>query len=168
MLVKAFRSDRGGEFTSKEFNSFCETFGIKHQLTTPQRQQQNAVTERKNRKMTNMARIMLKQKSLPSELWVDVVATIVYVLNWSITSALEKKSQYEPLTGQRPNVDHLKVFSCMCFTLVDQQIQKKMDAKSMKRVFIGYCKESKAYRCLNPVIRRVYVSRDITFFEAKS
>ncbi|KHN28513.1 Retrovirus-related Pol polyprotein from transposon TNT 1-94, partial [Glycine soja] len=28
-VIKALRSDRGGEFTSKEFNEFCEKYGIR-------------------------------------------------------------------------------------------------------------------------------------------
>ncbi|XP_073223450.1 uncharacterized protein [Cicer arietinum] len=33
--IKALRSDRGGEFTSKEFNEFYATDGIRHPLTVP-------------------------------------------------------------------------------------------------------------------------------------
>lgn len=33
--IKVLRSDRGGEYTSNEFNSFCESFGIKRELTVP-------------------------------------------------------------------------------------------------------------------------------------
>ena len=33
LKIKCLRSDRGGEFTSSEFNSFCEEHGIKRQLS---------------------------------------------------------------------------------------------------------------------------------------
>ena len=33
--IKAMRSDRGGEFTSKEFLEFCEANGIRRPLTVP-------------------------------------------------------------------------------------------------------------------------------------
>ena len=36
-------SDRGGEFTSEEFKSFCDKSGIKKQLTAPYTPQQNGV-----------------------------------------------------------------------------------------------------------------------------
>ena len=33
--IKILRTDNGGEFTSREFNSFCEIEGIQRQLTVP-------------------------------------------------------------------------------------------------------------------------------------
>ena len=33
--IKALRSDKGGEFTSKKFNEFFEIRGIRHSLTVP-------------------------------------------------------------------------------------------------------------------------------------
>ena len=47
--IKAMRSDRGGEFTSNEFNEFCEENRIRRPLTLPYSPQQNGVAERKNR-----------------------------------------------------------------------------------------------------------------------
>ena len=43
--IKCLRTDRGGEFTSLEFNKFCEQNGIKRQLTTAYTPQQNGVAE---------------------------------------------------------------------------------------------------------------------------
>ena len=47
--LKCARSDRGGEFLSKEFNLYCEENGILRQLTSPYTPQQNGVVERRNR-----------------------------------------------------------------------------------------------------------------------
>jgi transposase InsO family protein len=47
--IKILRSDNGGEYTSKEFVSFCRDVGIKRELTTPYNPQQNGVAEKKNR-----------------------------------------------------------------------------------------------------------------------
>ena len=33
--IKCLRSNRGGEFTSREFNIFCEANGIKRHIFTP-------------------------------------------------------------------------------------------------------------------------------------
>ncbi|KAF7113243.1 hypothetical protein RHSIM_RhsimUnG0146100 [Rhododendron simsii] len=57
------RSDRGGEFTSNEFNDFCEENGICRPLTLPYSPQQNGVVERKNRSILNVARMPEQKRS---------------------------------------------------------------------------------------------------------
>lgn len=47
--IKFLRSNRGGQFTSNEYEKFCENHGIMRHLSTPRTPQQNGVVERKNR-----------------------------------------------------------------------------------------------------------------------
>jgi hypothetical protein len=63
--IKGLRTDRGGEFTSKEFAEFCELHGIKRQLTAAYTPQQNGVAERKNRTIMNMVRSLLNSRKVP-------------------------------------------------------------------------------------------------------
>jgi len=51
--IVCLRTDRGGEFTSKEFTDFCTHQGISRQLTAAYTPQQNGVAERKNRTIMN-------------------------------------------------------------------------------------------------------------------
>jgi hypothetical protein len=46
--LRAFRSDRGGEFTSAKFAGHCAEHGVRRQLTTPYTTQQNCVVEQRN------------------------------------------------------------------------------------------------------------------------
>lgn len=46
--ICCLRTDRGGEFTSIEFDKFCSMNGVKRQLTAAYTPQQNGVVERKN------------------------------------------------------------------------------------------------------------------------
>ncbi len=48
LKVQVLRTNRGGEFTSHEFNIFCEKHEIKMQFTTTNSPHQNGVGERKN------------------------------------------------------------------------------------------------------------------------
>ncbi|XP_048491792.1 retrovirus-related Pol polyprotein from transposon TNT 1-94 isoform X1 [Beta vulgaris subsp. vulgaris] len=57
--IKALRTDRGGEFTSNEFNKCFEDHGIRRSLTVPRTPQQNGVAKRKNRTILNRARLDL-------------------------------------------------------------------------------------------------------------
>jgi transposase InsO family protein len=46
--ICCLRTDRGGEFTSNEFNTFCKDNGISRQLIAAYTPQQNGVAESKN------------------------------------------------------------------------------------------------------------------------
>lgn len=46
--IKVFRTDRGGEFMSNQFKSYCEENGIVRHFTAPYSPQQNGVVERRN------------------------------------------------------------------------------------------------------------------------
>ena len=69
--IKALRIARGGEFTSNEFNKFCEVHGICRPLIVSRTPQQNGVAERKNRTILIMARSMLKNK-MPKDFLAEV------------------------------------------------------------------------------------------------
>ena len=62
--MKCLRSNNGGEFTSKEFNHYCEEHGIKRQFLASRKPQQNGVAERKNKIVLEMARTMLNDSKL--------------------------------------------------------------------------------------------------------
>lgn len=119
--VKALRTYRGGEFTSGDFQAYCEAHGIKRQLTTPHSPQQNGVVERRNRTVVEMSRCMLKQRNLPTNLWGEAVAAAIYTLNRSSTRALKKTTSYEALMGVKPSVHHLRTFGCLVFVLSTTQ-----------------------------------------------
>jgi transposase InsO family protein len=46
--IKFFRSDNGGDFTSKKFMDYCNSHGIKRQFFIARTPQHNEVVERKN------------------------------------------------------------------------------------------------------------------------
>jgi hypothetical protein len=64
--LRAFRTDRGGEFNSRAFVDFCDEHGIKHSTTTPYTPQQNGVVERRNQTVVEMAHCLLKSMKVPS------------------------------------------------------------------------------------------------------
>jgi hypothetical protein len=64
LKIKCLQSDNGGDFTSNEFEKFCEMHGIKRQFLVARTPQQNGVAERKNRTVQEMARTMLNDSKL--------------------------------------------------------------------------------------------------------
>ena len=53
--LKYLRSDRGGEFKSKEFEMFYNDKGIKRQTSSPRTPPQNGIVERRNRSVMDYA-----------------------------------------------------------------------------------------------------------------
>lgn len=86
--IKCLRTDRGGEFTSQEFNNFCKENGIKRQLMAAYTPQQNRVAERKNRTVMNMVRSLLFERRVPKTFWPEAVNWTVHILNRSPTLAI--------------------------------------------------------------------------------
>ena len=131
------RSDRGGEFLSEEFKTYCVENGIQRQLTAPYTPEQNGVAERKNRTVVEMARSLLKEKDLPNYFWAEAVATSVHLLNISPTKAVQNITPFEAWKGMKPSMSYLKVFGCIAYSMIYSQNRQKLDDKSVKCIFIG-------------------------------
>ncbi|GJX78233.1 ribonuclease H-like domain-containing protein [Tanacetum coccineum] len=82
----------GTEFVNRNMIKFCNEHGIIHQTFCAYTPQQNGIAERKHRHLLNVAR------------------TPSYVLSG--------KSRYEMIFKHEPNLSHLKVFGCLCFSTV--------------------------------------------------
>lgn len=63
----------------------------------------------------------LKAMMMLMEFWTEAMATVVHILNHSITMANENQTPYEVLKGSKPSVNHLKIFGCLTNSLVDSQ-----------------------------------------------
>lgn len=112
--VKSFCMDKGGEICSNDFLAYYENYGIYRQFTAPYTPQQNGVDERRNRTVIDVARSFLKTMKLPSFLWEEAVLHSIYVLNRLPTRALSGKTLYEVWTRMKPNLEHKRVFRCVC------------------------------------------------------
>jgi transposase InsO family protein len=77
-LIKKLRSDRGGEYKTKEFEKFCEDIGLERQLTTRYTLEQNGLAERKNRSIVEMTRTMVNEKGLPLIFWAEATYIAIY------------------------------------------------------------------------------------------
>ncbi|MCO5568549.1 hypothetical protein L7F22_022248 [Adiantum nelumboides] len=163
--VQTLRTDRGGEYMSGAFKDFLGKKGIKHQCTMPYTPQQNGVAERKNRSLMEMARCMLKAKSLPHKLWMEAVACAAHVLNRCPTRALKTITLYESWYDRKPSVNCLRVFGCLAYAHIPQQLRGKLDDKAVKCIFVGYSSGSKGYRLYNPATNKIFESRDVIFAE---
>ena len=168
LKLKTFRTDRGGEFTSTEFNTFCDENGIIRHLTAPYTPQQNGVVERRNRTLMEMTRSLLKAMKIPNDMWGEAVRHSTYLINRVPTKALQGQTPYECFTFKKPNIEHLRVFGCVAYAKITGPHLKKLDDRSRTVINLGTEPGSKAYRLYDPITKKVFVSRDVVFDEKKA
>ena len=66
--IKTLRTHNGGEYTSKEFESFWKEARIKKELTTSYNPQENGVAEKKNMTIMEAMKTMTHDQDLPIHL----------------------------------------------------------------------------------------------------
>ena len=165
LKVKKIRSDNGSEFKNLQVEEFLEEEGIKHEFSAPYTPQQNGVVERKNRTLIDMARTMLGEFKTPERFWSEAVNTACHAINRVYLHRLLKKTSYELLTGNKPNVSYFRVFGSKCYILVKKGRNSKFAPKAVEGFLLGYDSNTKAYRVFNKSSGLVEVSSDVVFDE---
>jgi hypothetical protein len=165
LKVMKIRSDNGSEFKNLQVEEFCEEEGIKHKFSAPYTPQQNGVVERKNKTLIDMARTMLEEFKTPERFWSEAMNTACHAINRLYLHRLLKKTSYELLTGNKPNVSYFRVFGSKCYILMKKGRHSKFAPKAVEGFLLGYDSNTKAYRVFNKSSGLVEVSIDVVFDE---
>jgi hypothetical protein len=112
-----------------------------------------------------MARTMLGEFKTPERFWSEAVNTACHAINWLYLHRLLKKTSYELLNGNKPNVSYFHVFGSKCYILVKKGRHSKFAPKAVEGFLLGYDSNTKAYRVFNKSSGLVEVSSDVVFDE---
>jgi hypothetical protein len=93
------------------------------------------------------------------------VNTACHAINRLYLHRLIKKTSYELLTGNKPNVSYFRVFGSKCYILVKKGRNSKFAPKVVEGFLLGYDSNTKAYRVFNKSSGLVEVSSDVVFDE---
>jgi transposase InsO family protein len=104
--VKMIRSDNGTELKNTQVEDFLDEEGIKHEFSAPYTPQENGVAKRKNRTLIEMARTMLDEYKTLDRFGVEAINTACHPTNRLYLHKLLKKTSYELLIGNKPNVSY--------------------------------------------------------------
>ena len=169
--IKRIRSDRGGEYFSNVFTSFCEEHGIIHESTLPYSPQSNGVAERKNRTLTDLVNAMLDTAGLSKEWWGEAILTACHVLN-RVPTKNKEITPFEEWEKKRLTLSYLRTWGCLAKVSVPITKKRKLGPKTVDCVFLGYAIHSVGYRFLvvksgvpDLHVGTIMESRDATFFE---
>jgi hypothetical protein len=164
-IMCALRTGRGGEFTTTQFQEYYAELDIRRELTAPYNPQHNGVVERRNQSVLAAPRCLMKAKKMPGIFWGEAVNYALYLLNRTTSKGTGGKTPYELWIGAKPSVSHLRTFECIAHVKVTKPNLRKLEYRSKAMVFVGYEPGSAAYRCYDPVTKKVLVSRDMVFDE---
>ena len=72
-----------------------------------------------------LTRAILAGSDLPQYLWVEAFSTVVYLRNHS-PMRVKGKTPFEALFSRKPNVEHIRVFGCVGYSLVPKNERRKL------------------------------------------
>lgn len=165
--IGILRSDNGTEYCNHAMKDFLRSAGIMHQTTVPYTPEQNGVAERMNRTLVEKARCMLFEAKLSTKFWAEAVITAAYIIN-RIPSKSCKKSPEEIWSTKAIDLTNIRIFGCKVMAHIPKEKRGKFDPKSRSCIFVGYCNTSKGYRLYDEVTRKIFISRDVKFFEEEN
>ncbi|XP_070672226.1 uncharacterized protein [Malus domestica] len=155
-VVKALRTDNGGEYVNSESSNFFRDQGIIHETTCLYTPQQNGVAERKNSHSFETALALLIGGSVPKSFWPDAITYAVYVINCMSSRVVEFCTPLQVLTEHVPvvctNTLTPQMFGCVSYVHIHKIHHSKLDPCAIRCVFVGFVSYQTGYKCYHPVM----------------
>ncbi|RDX98644.1 hypothetical protein CR513_18402, partial [Mucuna pruriens] len=171
--IKRLQSNTNTKFVNLEFSKFLKDNCVVHKLTCVNTPQQNGISERKNRHLLEVTRVLLFQMYVPNVYWGEAVLTATYLINRLATRALNGISSIKHMLSLFPSSPLMlslpsRVFGYVALVHSHNPHHGKLDPRVVKCVFIGYPSNKKGFKCYHPPSSWVLISMDVTFHETES
>ena len=147
--VQSIQADWGGEFRNKDLEIWCKKRGIELKETVPHHSETNAIIERLNRTLQDMARTAMIAAGVKG-LWGDAIQWAAYTKN-RIPHKTLGISPVEALFNKEVNRSNLRPFGqvIMIHLYKDQRTGKdRMAARATKARLVGYTKTHGIYQTI--------------------
>lgn len=166
MKIKCLRSNGGGEYCNDLLETFLNDNDILHQISRLHIPKQNNVVKHKHQHILNVIRALLINSCIPTTLWVETLATSIYLINRLPSPNTKNKSPYEILHHQQLDYSLVRTFGCLCFPCLKHQAPHKLTPRSTPSIFLKYPPNSKGYKCYNPHTNKIISSRHEVFYKS--
>ncbi|MGB1481629.1 MAG: reverse transcriptase domain-containing protein [Flavobacteriales bacterium] len=162
--TKVVRTDGALELTRSKLQQFFFLKGIQTEVTPPFSSFANAHAERSIRTVTEGVRTLLTDAGVATKFWSYAVAAFQHVHNR--IPRLRKRAPLHIITGNKPKIDHVRIFGSRCHVFVHPQERSKshrFQPTARIGTFLGYVHGSKSFWVL--IDGRVYSRRSVNFDE---
>ena len=79
-------------------------------------------------------------------------------MNRCPTKSMKNKVPQEAWKSMNHSVSHLKVFGCVAYAHVPDELREKLENNGHKCIFVGYFEDTKSYKLYDHVTRKVIIS----------
>ena len=154
--VRSIQADWGGEFRNHDLTKWCKKRGIELKETVPHHSETNAIIERLNRTLQDMARTAMISAGVKG-LWGDAIQWAAYTKNRLPHKSLKNlKSPVETLFNKPANRSNLRPFGqkVMIHIYKDQRGGDRMAARAIPARIVGYTKTHGTYKVISDTGKR--------------
>jgi hypothetical protein len=102
------------------------------------------VAERRNRTLMDMVISMLSYSTLPIDLWMEALKTVIHILN-RVPSKSVSKTSYELWTGHKPSLNYICVWGCPAEAKIFNPNAGNLEHKTVSCHFISYLEKFKGF-----------------------
>ena len=150
--VVQLQADWGGEFRNNELAVWCKKKGIQLKETVPRHSETNAIIERLNRTLQDMARTAMISSGL--KLWGDAIQWAAYTKNRIPHKSLNK-SPMEALLGEKIDRSNLRPFGQQVMIhLYKEERVDRMAPRAIRARITGYTATHGIYQVISDTGKR--------------
>ena len=165
--VQGVHSDAGGEFVNRHFDDFVKDKGIKFTYTTANHPEHNAVVERMNGILKEIARSNMAQSGAPLELWGEAMNYATFQYNNTPQPAIGGRIPAQVMFGKHASIQNFKVFGCDAFYRINEDQRGALQPRFARGMFVGIDETRNCYRIMDLKHHyKVHFSRDVKFMES--
>ena len=160
--IKRLRCDNGKEYINQDIFRLAREKGIFIEPCPPYVHELNGTAERYSRSVMDTARCLLADAKVHTRFWPEVVKTAAYLKNRTLANTIKRKTPYEIMFGEKPNISNLKLYGSKVFVRIPEvKRENKWASKANLGILIGY--EDVGYRVL--INNKVITARHVDVIE---
>jgi hypothetical protein len=154
-------SDHGGKYLGKEFTLYLKSRGTEQRLTVHDTPQHNGVAEWRNRTIVERIRALLHSSGLPKNLWGEAARHVIWLMNRTLTKAIDGMMPYEATFGKKPDLWHVREWGEKVWVHIEGGDKLGGHIKEGRWLGIDEC--SKGFRIYWPEKRTVTTERNVYY-----
>jgi len=159
--ICVLHSDCGGEYLGKEFTVHLKSKGTTQKLTVHHTPQHNGVVEQCNCTIVKCIRALLHASGLPKYLWGEAACHVIWLMNHTLTKAIEGKMPYKAALGVKPDLSGVREWDEKCWIHVEKG--SKLGGRVHEGHWVGVDDESKGAHVYWQDTKTVMVKCNIYF-----